>query len=127
MMLEKIAVHHDSLFIGVDGLDECPEIERQKILSMIHNLLEASKITRSIHVFLTSREEKDIAVSLRSASRLKIRPYHLENDIKNYVQVRVQHLGKKFSIGLARQNTIMTDITRRSQGLWAMTDDLFIS
>ena len=125
-MLEKIALHHDQLFIGIDGLDECQELERQQLLSMIHNLLKASKITGKIRVFLTSRREKDIVISLRSASRLELRPYHLEKDIRNYVKVRVQHLGDKFSIALERQRTIVTDIASRSQGSWATTEDFFI-
>ncbi len=116
-MLEKVALHHEQLFLGIDGLDECQEPERRQTLLMIHRLLKASKTKRNIHVFLTSREEKDIRTSLRSASRLEIRSYHLEKDIKDYVRVRALHLSKKFSIALERQRTITADIARRSDGL----------
>ena len=116
-MLEKVALHHEQLFIGIDGLDECQELERRQTLSMIHNLLKASKLKRSIRVFLTSRREKDIDNSLRSASRLDIRPYHLEKDICGYVQMRVLGLSRKFSVAPERQRTIVADIARRSDGL----------
>ncbi|KAF6218628.1 hypothetical protein HO133_005979 [Letharia lupina] len=114
-MLQKIALHHEQLFIGIDGLDECQEPERRQTLLMIHNLLKASKTKRNIRVFLTSRKEQDIGISLRSASRLDIRPYHLDKDIKDYVRVRALDLSKKFSIALERQRTIIADIARRSQ------------
>ena len=120
-MLEKVALHHELLFIGIDGLDECQETERRQTLLMIHNLLKASKTKRNIRVFLTSRKEKDIGISLRSASRLDIRPYHLEKDITYYVRVRTLELSKKFAIALERQRAIIADIARRSQGLWAIS------
>ena len=126
-MLENVALHHEQLFIGIDGLDECQEPERQQILAMIHDLLKASKVKRNIRVFLTSRKEKDIGTSLRSASRLDIRPYHLENDIKEYVRVRVLDLSKKFPIPLERQRSIGGDIARRSHGLGATTVRIFKS
>ena len=126
-MLEKVALHHEQLFIGIDGLDECQEPERRQTLSMIHNLLKASKLTRSIRMFLTSRKEKDIDNSLRPASRLEIRPFHLKKDIDNYVQLRVHDLSKKFAIDPERHRSIMTNIARRSQGLWATALDILES
>lgn len=116
-MLEKLAVHHEQLFIGIDGLDECGKQERQMILQMIHNILQRSHNSRNVRVFLTSRKEKDIAESLSSAHRLELRHYHLEKDIRGYVQVRVQHLSKKFSIPIERQSRIVADITKRSHGM----------
>ena len=120
-MLEKVALHHEQLFLGIDGLDECQEPERRQTLLMIHKLLKASKTERNIRVFLTSRKEKDIDISLRSASRLEIRSYHLEKDIKDYVQRRARHLSEKFSITPELQTTIITDIAKRSHGLWTTT------
>jgi hypothetical protein len=116
-MLEKLAVHHEQLFIGIDGLDECGEPERRVILHMIHKILQSSQNSRNVRIFLTSRKEKDIDVSFRSAHRLEIRHYHLEKDIMGYVQVRVQHLSKKFSICVEHQKRIVADITKRSHGM----------
>lgn len=116
-MLENLAAHHEQLFIGIDGLDECGEQERQKILQMIHKILQRSHNSRDVRVFLTSRKEKDIAESLSSAHRLELRDHHLEKDIMGYVQVRVQHLSKKFSIDVEHQSRIVADITKRSHGM----------
>ncbi|KAL9136526.1 MAG: hypothetical protein Q9175_002271 [Cornicularia normoerica] len=120
-MFEKVALHHEHLFIGIDGLDECQEPERRQTLLMIHNLLKGSKTKRNIRIFLTSRKERDISVSLRSAIQLEIRPYHLEKDIKGYVTARALDLSKKFSITLERQGTIVADVTGRSQGMFLLS------
>ena len=119
-MFEKIALHHEHLFIGIDGLDECQEPERRQSLLMIHDLLKGSKTTRNIRIFLTSRKERDMSISLRSAIQFEIRPFHLEKDIKGYVAARARDLGMKLSITLERQGTIVADVTRRSQGMLAM-------
>lgn len=116
-LLETIALHHEQLFIGIDGLDECREPERRQILSMLHNIIKASGPTRNVRVFLTSRKERDIGLSLRSASRLEIRPHHLVNDIKDYVRVRVRELGRIFEISLEQQMQIIEDIAERPHGL----------
>ena len=126
-MFEKVALHHEHLFIGIDGLDECQEQERRRTLLMIHNILETSKSKGNIRVFLTSRRnEKDIDNSLRSASRLDIRPFHLKNDIEGYIRVRTLELSKKFPIAPMRQR-IIADIASRSQGLWVITAHIFRS
>ena len=118
-MLEKLAIHHEQLFIGIDGLDECGESERQMVLQMIHNILQGCHMSRNVRVFFTSRKEKDITDSLSSAHRLEIRHYHMEKDIMGYVQVRVQHLSKKFSIQVEQQSRVVADITTRSHGIYA--------
>ena len=115
-MLENLALHHEHLFIGIDGLDECVESDRRTVLHMIHKLLQNSKVLRNIRIFITSRKEKDIDTSLRSAHRLEIRHYHIEKDILKYVQVRVRSLSRKFPIKVEDQTRVSVDITERSRG-----------
>ena len=124
-MLENLALHHEQLFIGIDGLDECQEPERRQILVTINNVLKASKTVRNVRIFLTSRKEKDIDTSLRSASRLEIRPYHLEKDIRDYVRVRVRDLSEKFLIPVEQQKTITADIAQRPHGLYTLAPCVF--
>ncbi|KAL8837871.1 MAG: hypothetical protein Q9170_002346 [Blastenia crenularia] len=119
-MLERLAVHHEQLFIGIDGLDECGEQERQMTLKMIHSILQSSHRSKNVRVFLTSRKEKDIADSLSFAHRLELRHYHLEKDIMGYAKVRVQHLSNKFSTHVEHQNRIAADITKRSHGMFLL-------
>lgn len=116
-LFTTIALYHEQLFIGIDGLDECQESERQQMLSMIHNILKATKANRNVRVFLTSRKERDIGNSLRFASRLEIRPHHLDKDIQHYVQRRVLDLGRKFELSIEHQKPIIADIAGRSRGI----------
>lgn len=120
-MLEKLALHHEQLFIGIDGLDECGEPERQLILEMIQRVLQNSQNIRNIRFFLTSRKERDIDMSFRSGHRLEIRPYHIKQDIMNYVQLRVESLSKKFSMRIEHEKRITADITTRSHGLFSLS------
>lgn len=115
-MLEKLAIRHEQLFIGIDGLDEYAEPERHVILQMIHNILQTSDNSRNVRVFLTSRMEKDIKDSLSSAHRLEIRHYHMEKDIMSYVRVCVHHLSAKFSLHAKDSSHIAADIATRSHG-----------
>lgn len=120
-LLENLVSQHDQLFIGVDGLDECGEPERQQALSMIHRLAQGAEALKNIRIFLTSRKEKDIDISLRSSHRLEIRPYHVGRVIEEYVRVRVRSLSQKFPIPEDLQKHIVTDIAARSHGLTVQT------
>ncbi len=115
-LLETVALHHEQLFIGIDGLDECREPERRQVLSTLQSILKASQPTRNVRVFLTSRKEKDIGQSLRSASRLEIRPHHLANDIEDYVRVQALELSRRFKISREQQMQIIANIAKRPQG-----------
>ena len=118
-ILENLALHHSQLFIGIDGLDECGELERSRILAMLHHILGASKAKVNVRIFLASRKEGDIEKSLESANRLEIRPFHIKKDINSYVRVQVLELGKKFDLSAERQKHTTTEITTRVHGMWA--------
>ena len=118
-ILENLALHHSQLFIGIDGLDECGELERSRILGMLHRILGASKAKVNVRIFLASRKEGDIEKSLESANRLEIRHFHLKKDISSYVRVQVLELGKKFDLSAERQKHTTIEITTRVHGMWA--------
>ncbi|KAL9043378.1 MAG: hypothetical protein Q9214_003434, partial [Letrouitia sp. 1 TL-2023] len=119
-LLENLVSQHDQLFIGVDGLDECGEPERQQILPMIHRLAQSTETLKNVRIFLTSRKEKDIDISFRSTHRLEIRPYHVGKVIEDYVRVRVRSLNEKFSIPENLRKHIITDIATRSHGMFLL-------
>ena len=120
-ILQSLTANHEKLFIGIDGLDECGESERRHVLDLIHGILNSSSTKRNVRVFLTSRKEKDIGESIGSAILLEIKPHHLKQDIKYYVQVRVLELSKKFSLSMDEKESISKDVAKRSDGRWNMT------
>lgn len=115
-ILTKLAEHHDQLVIGIDGLDECEEPEKRPTLALIGSILKATQATRNVRFFLTSRKERLIERSLRSAIALEIRPHHLERDIKSYVRVRTSELSEIHLMDAERQQWIITEISQRSHG-----------
>ena len=119
-ILKSLTANHEMLFIGIDGLDECEESERRHVLDLIHGILNSSGTKRNVRIFLTSRKEKDIGKSIGSAIQLGIKPHHLEQDIKYYVQVRSSELCKKFSLSMVEKERISAVVTKRSDGRWAM-------
>ena len=120
-ILKSLTANHEKLFIGLDGLDECEESERRHVLDSIHGILNSSSTKRNVKIFLTSRKEKDIGESIGSAISLEIKPYHLKQDIKYYVQVRVSELSRKFSLSMDEKESISKDVAKRSSGKWDMT------
>lgn len=115
-ILAKLAEHHDQLVIGIDGLDECEELEKRSTLAMINSIVKATRATRNVRFFLTSRKERMIEKSLRSAIALEMRPHHLQNDIKSYVRVRTAELGEIYSMDAERQQWITTEVSQRAHG-----------
>lgn len=119
-ILKSLTANHENLFVGIDGLDECEELERRHVLDLISGILNSSSTQRNVRVFLTSRKEKDIGGSIGSAIRLEIKPHHLEQDIKYYVQVRVSELNKRFGLSMDKREHISRDVAKRSDGRWNM-------
>ena len=115
-ILETLAAHCDRLFLGIDGLDECDESDRCKVLAAIDRTLKVSEQRRNVRVFLSSRKEKSIENLLSSTNRLELRARHLENDIRSYVQTRVLVLAQKFKLIPEHQKRLTEDTVLRAHG-----------
>lgn len=115
-LIETIAMNHEYLIIGIDGLDECEESERRNIMLMIENILRVSHKEQNVKFFLTSRREKDIQLSLSSAIRLNVEPQHIERDIRTYIRVRCSELVKKFALNSGEERNIISKISSRPEG-----------
>ena len=115
-ILKNLAANHDQLFIGIDGLDECEESERGRILALIYSILDVSNVKSNVKILLTTRKEKDIRQSIRSALQLEIEPHHIEKDMIYYIDLRVSELGLKFSLPIEEKKRIAREIATRSKG-----------
>jgi hypothetical protein len=115
-MLKEILMAHESLYVGLDGLDECSEQDR-KILSDLITAISAegnSKI--GVRTLVTSRKEKDLEKRLSSAAILDIKPQNLEYDITAYVRMEVSQLSRTFSLSSEREDSVAREICTRPQG-----------
>jgi len=115
-MLKEILLTHDSLYVGIDGLDECPEQER-KILSDLIMIISAGENSHvGVRALVTSRKEKDLEKHLCSAAILDIKPQNLEYDITAYVRMEVSQLSRTFSFSSEREKSVSREICTRPQG-----------
>jgi hypothetical protein len=115
-ILEELCKSHDLLFICIDGLDECEQNERGRILSLIGSISKASRTEQGVRFFLTSRKENDIEKSLGTAIRLNIKSHHVESDILSYIKTQTAKLREVFRFSLAREQEILDKLSNRPQG-----------
>lgn len=115
-ILEHMTSTHDSLFIGIDGLDECEKEDRCLILSLLAHVLKVSSPQAKIKIFLTSQRMNDLENSLKSAIRFEIKNHHVKQDIEYFVHKRALQLCDKFSLSLGKKNSITARISNRSEG-----------
>ena len=87
--LKDIAESFTDVFILVDAVDECKELE--ELLTRIEKIVE-SKIA-SLHMLVTSRREKEIEDSMSTLlddeHKICIQSTLVEGDIRAYVQGRI--------------------------------------
>ena len=111
---------HGHLFVAIDGLDECERPERELILTLVLGLLKLSVGDFAPQVFLTSCAEKDIEHSLQHSTRLALKTYHLEHDIRSYVQTRASDLSEKFGYSAEMVQRIANTVADQPQGLLSL-------
>ena len=115
-ILENMSISHNRLFIGLDGLDECEEVDRRLILSLMGHVLRVSRSQANVKVFLTSQRVKYVQESLKSATRFDIKHHHVKQDIQNYVRARSLQLCEKFGYGLQKQKSLVAEISSKPGG-----------
>jgi hypothetical protein len=115
-ILDQILKNHDSLYIGIDGLDECSEEERKLISNLITVASRADDAQGNVRIIVTSRQEKDLETSLKSAVKFNIKPQNLENDITAYVTFKMAQLSQRFEFAQQREQLITKEICTRPKG-----------
>lgn len=123
-ILEHMTSVHDSLFIGIDGLDECEKNDRRLVLSLLDQMLKVSSPQAKIKIFLTSQRMNDLEHSLKPALRFDIKCHHVKQDIKNFVHRRALELCKNVGFGPEKQSSITTEISNRSDGNHLLFGDI---
>lgn len=115
-ILEQMLSNHDSLYIGIDGLDECSEKERKLLSGLLTVVSRANDAQGNIQLFVTSRQEKDLERSLKSAVKFNIQEKNLEADITAYVTCKMTQLCQMFPFTQEREQLIKKEICTRPKG-----------
>ncbi|MCJ1382347.1 hypothetical protein MMC17_005460 [Xylographa soralifera] len=120
-MIHAMIQCYKNIYIGIDGLDECEPTERKAILNLLHSFFEPSNSECQVKLFVSSRAEKDIEHSLRSAVRLELAAHYLENDIQVYVQERAKSMNEKFAFDNNFLQHIITTVVSQSAGMFLLS------
>ena len=91
-LLETFICGSEPVYIVLDGLDECDEIEREQLLRTILGLC---KNCSNLHVLVASRKEVDIRRALETNCETLIVEEKNRSDIKRFVTKKINDLWQK--------------------------------
>ena len=91
-LLETFICGSEPVYIILDGLDECDETERERLLRAILGLLESCS---NLHVLVASRKEVDIRQELETTCETLVVEEKNRTDIKQFVTKAIRDLLKK--------------------------------
>ena len=91
-LLETFICGSEPVYIIVDGLDECDETERQRLLKTVLGLWENCS---NLHVLVASRKEVDIREELEAKCKTLIVEEKNRSDIERFVAKAIGDLWKK--------------------------------
>jgi hypothetical protein len=116
-IIQDILQCYETVFIGIDGLDECEKEERDLIIKLLKELLKLPGSTVNVHIFVTSQAVLDIERFMASTPyHVKIEPEHISNDIRFYSQARSIELAR-FDLTNDELDDFNNKISERSAGV----------
>ena len=75
-------------YVVIDALDECEEVERRELLTALKSHVALKH--HVVKVFVTSRDEKDLARMLSGTSDFQINADDTALDIQPFVEIKVE-------------------------------------
>lgn len=113
---------YQKTYVVLDGLDECPERDRRPILEFINSIRQVTPVFK---VFVTSREEVDIADHFGCAEviQLSTNSQGSSADIDYFIRqessrLRQNKTGRKLAVRSDRVfNEIVSTLTQNADGM----------
>ena len=93
-IIKKLIEYYPMTTIIIDALDECNAEEREKLLDAVEGLLKDSSLGL-LKVFLSSRDDQDIACTLRDYPNVDLVSSRNSADIEAFVREETSRLVKK--------------------------------
>ena len=91
-LLETFICGSEPVYIILDGLDECEEIER---IQLLRKILVLWNNCSNLHILVASRKEVDIRRALETNCKTLIVEEKNRTDIKRFVTTEINNLWKK--------------------------------
>ncbi len=125
-LITKLIEHYPITTIVIDALDECDPEKRDMLLDAIESLLQNSSLGL-LKVFLSSRDDQDIACTLREYPNLDLVSSRNSADIEAFVREETERLVKKRRLlrnshaKEALKRLIIDEVSRGADGMfrWA--------
>ena len=117
-LIELLCKKFSRTFLIIDALDECPEFDdnsNEVRAKMVSSLL---RLSRSAHVFVTSRPSVDVAAKIPGCMTLRIQAKY--SDLRSYLKARkTEHtaLGTIIDQDPALEGHLEDTICRKSNGM----------
>jgi hypothetical protein len=105
-------------FVILDGIDECPVMERRTILTWFTSIFEtfAEKHPGKLRGMIISQHETDIQKLLHTPSIVRLTQSLNKSDIEIYVQKWSNAIQRKFDLLDAQRELIVRSVCDRAEG-----------
>lgn len=108
----------DSIYLVVDGLDECPKVEKTAIVTW---LLATTRSglgagTSFPRCCLFSQDDNDMEGLLKGSPKLNITSQHNQNDILVYCSSLAEKMRIKFELSEDEVNDVSTTVSEQADG-----------
>ncbi|KAI1769143.1 hypothetical protein GGR53DRAFT_528987 [Hypoxylon sp. FL1150] len=129
-LLEVVLLNCQSVYIIIDGIDECPRDERKKIAEWFRNLVEnnmQSTHQDRVRCLFVSQHDGFASKDFRSLTRLKVDAKDNEDDIKAYSVGEAVKFQSLFSVSNETRDRIATKIQSVANGMFLLAKLILIN
>lgn len=85
-------------FLVLDGIDELPEEERKRLLSILKELISKEPFRNTVRVYVASQELLDISTAFSRSSLRTVVANKNERDIHKFLQTETDQLAKELDL-----------------------------
>ncbi|KAK0747368.1 hypothetical protein B0T21DRAFT_406003 [Apiosordaria backusii] len=122
-LFQEIMQNSPKVYLVIDGLDECPRKEREKLMQFLIDTVNQcdSKSPGKARLLILSCEDTDIKRRLSMAMTTKLDARHLKVDIERYVEYHSFRVYDKFSkagLTLEDRNCIKQDVLNKTEDMF---------
>lgn len=117
-MIQLLCNSFRRTFLIVDALDECPELDNHSDEVRARMVSSILRISKSAHIFITSRPNVNVAAEVPGCTTLKIQAK--DSDLRSYLKVRkTDHtaLGRIVDQDPALEKHLGDTICQKSNGM----------
>lgn len=115
----KIAVKSlGKIYIVIDGLDECKDTEKSKIVSWLKNKAnnEIQNEEKQIKFLLLSQVDRETDKLLKFVPQFSIGQAGLTRDIRRFCEIEGTKIRRKFDLADPEYENIVQNVAQRAQG-----------